>query len=84
MLMMLYVAGSEAMFADLCYFSVRSIQVMELENLVAESSGSRTSFYKLYKLYLICVIVVICSLHLCFSYCLVYCWVIWVKQHTLL
>ena len=48
MLMMVYVSGSEAMFADLCYFSVRSVQVMELENLVTESSGFHTSFYKLY------------------------------------
>ncbi|MBA0771571.1 hypothetical protein Gotri_007066, partial [Gossypium trilobum] len=31
---LLCATGSEAMFADLCYFSVQSIQVMELENLV--------------------------------------------------
>lgn len=31
LLMMVYVPGSEAMFADLCYFSVRSVQVIEQE-----------------------------------------------------
>lgn len=29
------------------------------------------------------LIVVVCSSHLCFSFCLVFCWVIWVKQLTL-
>lgn len=44
MLLMVCVSGSEAMFADLCYFSVQSIQVMDIENLVIESSGFHASF----------------------------------------
>lgn len=32
-----FVSGSEAMFADLCYFSVRSVQVKKHEFLVHKS-----------------------------------------------
>ncbi|KAE8671193.1 putative potassium transporter 14 [Hibiscus syriacus] len=37
---LLCATGSEAMFADLCYFRVQSIQVMNLNNLINKSSGS--------------------------------------------
>lgn len=37
-----YVAGSEAMFADLCYFSVRSVQVKSY--LVEYHASFVTSF----------------------------------------
>ncbi|GMI86372.1 K+ uptake permease 7 [Hibiscus trionum] len=41
---LLCATGSGVMFADLCYFSIQSIQVMNLENLVNESSGFCTPF----------------------------------------
>jgi hypothetical protein len=38
LLMMDFVSGSEAMFADLCYFSVRSVQVKTQDSVMVTGS----------------------------------------------
>jgi hypothetical protein len=38
LLMMDFVSGSEAMFADLCYFSVRSVQVKKQDSVMVTGS----------------------------------------------
>jgi K+ transporter len=57
-----HVSGSEAMFADLCYFSVRSVQVMNhayVLSIMASGWNSFTSFvtstYILMKLMVVCL-----------------------------
>ena len=73
------------MFADLCYFSVRSVQVMNhvyVLSIMASGWNSFTSFvistYILMKLRWF-----VCRLHFYFLFCRAYYWVIWVKLHTL-
>lgn len=76
-----HVTGSEAMFADLCYFPLRSVQVMS-DVTVTDPVSILLSVYS-QLIYWWNWWWFVCSLHLYFLFYRAYCWVIWVKLHTL-